>query len=513
MNEKSVGKMILLVILGVSTLFVPTMAVRFGGVLGWVLIIGSGLLSGGYSALIMWIIRHNKGDDYSEAGIPFGKTLNVVISIWFGIKYIILASLLIAVSGKIVKVELLGEAKYIWIVATLSLIGLYGGSKGDKGIIRLSEFIFYIFIIPILLLLIFSIKGTDLAEVFAGQTSDVSITKIITGIVLITFIFSPWEMLLFMPEVKNRINKKKIYLITAGITAINLLFFVLSVGKLSVPIISEKENGTLMLMKNIMVGNAIMNKQAGIYLSFYILFVMLSICLLFTMTFILMDRVKVGLGKYTHILCGFLIFFIAVGIAQNNKSISGEVEGVVKRTDIEERRYVDTIFADYKNSKYYILLTFAGERNSPMYFKLSNLSDMETEFGKQSTGQLDYSNLQAIVLKLDMTKNNPAMNIFFDYVNELENIFDNTYVFATMTDITDIRKNYLEEETGQNTNGGLKNPGREMSQIIRNNKGYSGITLSDIKKIKYKKQKEERISLFEFDGSPKLSSEAVVEFN
>lgn len=510
MSEKSINKMIILTTLGVSVLFVPTFAVRYGGVGGWIIIIGAGLLSCGYTAVILWIIKHIRGDNYGESRLKYGEVLNIVVSIWFTIKYIILAAVLIAVMGKIIKVELLGEVKYLWIAATLVLIGLYGGSKGDKGIVRISEFVFYIFLFPILMLMILSIKGTHTDELFTNHVDKINIWRIILGMAAVTTLFSPSEMLLFMPEIKNRINPRKIYIITGVITLINLIFFVLGVGKISAPVITAEGNATIKLMENVMIGNTVLNKHVGIYLSFFILLVMISISLLFAVTFILTGRIRMKPmktdknGCCRKLFCSIIVFLIVVGIAENNRSFSKALKETVARTDIEERRYVDGVFAQYKNSKYYILLTFAGEKNTPIYFKLYDMKDLEEEYKKQSAGQLDYSNMQAIVIDMGMLKNSDAMNDFFSFIDNEDTVVDNTYIFGTMTDITDIRKEYSEE------NDVGKTPGREMSEIIQKNKEYAGITLSDIKKLKYKDTKEEKISLFEFEEGIRLSAEAKV---
>lgn len=519
MENKARNKMIVLTLIGTSGLFAPGIAINYGGRFGWLIIAAAGLISAVYTGIILWINKWNEGDLWGKLrSKKDGDTVNVagnLLCAGFIFKYIFLSGLLILALCRVVKMHLLGEANYLIILISLLVLGIYGGSKGKKGIFRLSEFVFYVVVFPVIFLLILSIRGIDTGEIVdllavKNFKTDFEWGSFISGVLILTFLFSPSEMLILEPKAVSKtdeanisfnknIGKWGIYLITLLITVFNLVLYFLCAGKIGIPVAKAEGDATIKLMENIRIGSRILNKHVGVYLSFFIVMIMIAVCLLFAHSFNLVKRMNIKINwRCQNIALGVLVFIVSIFILNNSNYYSDITKFNERRTDINERKYVDAIFMEYADSKYNILMTFAGENNEAVNLSLYDIFEVREEYEKSLTGQADFSDLQAIIINTALIHDDKVFENVIELLMEEKTLPDNAFVFATGTELKEYSDEYLKD--------GAKLPGKEMSEIVNNSDKFEKTTFGDIKKLIYKMTNKSDISIFNFkDGRLKFS--------
>ena len=135
-------------------------------------------------------------------------------------------------------------------------LALYGAGKGLEARGRLVECVYLVIMIPVVILILFAFKGVDIYYLTPFLVSD--LRKMILLIVILFFLFSPLEILLFqanhiVTDSKKRVSEAK-RAVYSGITVvfiINILLFILNVGNLSINSINIERTSTVKLMKSV----------------------------------------------------------------------------------------------------------------------------------------------------------------------------------------------------------------------------------------------------------------------
>lgn len=181
---------------GTTCLLSTDISIHYAGEDGLFCIIGASVLSLLYGMLIIRLCRKVKWNYTDYARKHFGNVINKIICFIFFIRYFIMLVLTAAVLLRMVRKELLTEMGYIGVLIPILLLMAYSVSRGLEARARMAECMIYTIIIPIIILAVLGISGTDryyLVPLFNGNVSG-----IIKGGVVLFLLFSPLEMILFM---------------------------------------------------------------------------------------------------------------------------------------------------------------------------------------------------------------------------------------------------------------------------------------------------------------------------
>lgn len=478
-SARQLKRMLILESIGISVLMSTEMAVYFAGRDGIFSLLLAGLMTYAYGWCVLWLCEKVKWNYWEYTNKYMGKILKNLIAVFFIIKYLVLGCLALVVLNKLVKIQVMDELNHIIIFLAAMAVCLYGVMKGIEARGRLMEFIFIVILLPIWVLIIFALRGTDIyyiTPLFINSGKD-----ILLGAFVLFFLFSPLEMILFLSDnissedykkVKN--IKKGVY---GGITYVliaNIIIFVLNVGHLGVNTINDENISTVGLMKTISFSNYILEKQSGIFLVFFITALLLTVIGTVGQTVNL--AWKISENKNLMAVAGIVLVigFGTFGIINNVKRYENVLAAGNKRVEIENREYVDGIVIDYNSEGYSVVMSFRDEENKGRYneYNMDSINDLEQEYRRTSDKSLDYSNLQAIMFGNNVIKNDRIFKNILDMFSRQQSVPENVSIYIAGSDINEYEKTKSEQSIGS-----------YLAKLTKNNLEYAITTLRDIKKV------------------------------
>lgn len=478
-SARQLKRMLILESIGISVLMSTEVAVYFAGRDGIFSIILAGIMTYAYGWCVLWVCEKVKWKYWEYINKYVGRILKNIIAVFFIIKYLILGSLAFVVLNKIVKIQVMDELNHIIIFLAAMAVCLYGVLKGIEARGRLMEFVFIVTLLPIWVLIIFALRGTDIYYITPLLINGGK--DIFLGGIVLFFLFSPLEMILFLSDNISSDDYKKVKNIKmgvyGGITYVliaNIIIFVLNVGHLGVNTISDENISTVGLMKTISFSNYILEKQSGIFLVFFITALLLTIIGIVGQTVNLAWKVS-GNKNLVAVACIVLIIgFGAFGIINNVKSYENVLAAGNKRVEIENREYVDGILIDYNNEGYSVLMSFRDEENKGRYneYKVDSINDLEQEYKKTSDKSLDYSNLQAVMFGDKVIKNHNIFKNILDMFDRQQSVPENVSIYIAGSEMGAYEKA-----------GNEKSIGSYLAKLTKNNLEYAITTLRDIRKV------------------------------
>lgn len=531
-SAQQIKRLIIVEVLAVSSLISTDIAAKYSGHDGIFAILIAGILSYAYAAVILWICRYTKWNfwDYTEK--YYGKLCSKIIALLFIIKYFILAIMTIAFFTKLIKIEVIDELNYVFIFAPVLLLALYGAAKGIEARGRLAECLYMVFMIPVILLIIFAIRGVDIYYISPLFVSGISRT--LKGAVILFLIFSPAEILL-LESSHFSIEDSEDYVIFrkyvfSGITVaivINIIIFALNVGNLGLNTVLQNDESTVKLMDTVKISGLILEKQGGLYLVFFIMALIVTLTGLFGNIFNLLDVMcglchidnknvesrnkecskqneenvenknygnlpyesmklkRINIIKY--VITGLVVTFGVVAVVNENNKFKTVMASGEKRVEIDSREYVDSIFVGVNDGEYEVILSFNnGEKDSDFRnFKMKNIGGLNEAYQKSTDKKIDFSNVQAIILNVDVYKDYQKFYEIVKMLNNEAELSDNVYIYATDEPV----ERFSDVE-------GVNLPGKYISDMTDKNLEYGKTTIEDVRKVINKTEETGIISIF-----------------
>lgn len=496
---------------GITCLLSTDISIHFAGRDGLFCIIAASVLSLLYGMLIIRLCRKVKWNYAEYAQKHFGNVINKIICFIFFIRYFIMLVLTAAVLLRVVRNELLTEMGYIGVMIPILLLMAYSVSRGLEARARMTECMIYTIIIPIIILAVLGISGTDryyLVPLFNGNVSG-----IIWGSVVLFLLFSPLEMILFMSgniayeqneklkqktnarrgtgterdsgsvESKNKTRadcgaEKAIIWGIITIFIINLVFYLISVGNLSSNVIMAKGDAVLNLAKSVNLPYLVFEKQGGLFMLFFVVSLLIAI---FCLAHHTMSMAETLMGRKNRVSYAALVLIVFIGlyVTVNNVDYFSEVTEVREtRVEIENREYADSMIINHEKEQYTVVFTFpAGEdENRLEEYEVSNLNALKYEYGQTSDKRLDLSHVQVVILGESVLKNEETFREVIVFLENEQEISDSLNVCAMKQGVEEFTENIKE--------GGVR-PGKYISKMLENNIRYAKTQFKKISLVMY----------------------------
>ena len=164
----------------------------------------------------------------------------------------------------------------VMIVIGMALILVYGTVKGIEVRARLSEIFFYIALVPIVLIGMFSLPEAEWSQLFA--VTDISLTGVFQGALVTWVLMAPVEWLLYIDSSGSFRNPFKIFSWSIGIGGILImLIYILCATVLSVSGMAAERWPTVILMQIVRIPGGFLSRQDGLMLSFWIFAMFISL--------------------------------------------------------------------------------------------------------------------------------------------------------------------------------------------------------------------------------------------
>lgn len=336
------------------------------------------------------------------------------------------------------------------IIAAMTIVLIYGSIKGIEVRARLSEILFYLILIPILIIGLFSLPEAEWSRLWTF--SDLTFQGIIQGALVTWVLMTPVEWMLYIAPENPQGRPMRIFNWAIGIGGcLVLTIYILCLGVLDASGMAAERWPTVILMQIIKIPGGFLSRQDGLMLSFWIfaMFISLSGALTHTVELLRKDRMKitlpgimgtaiggalisyfVGMSSkfmsfyfYGMIFSGILLLWIVpltfCFFRKNNRKkqgvimmviiLSGSLFGCENYVELENRDFVMAIGVDQgENTLYRFTYTFpdlaeltgngGGEKENPLTIEAKSLEDAENQYNLMSEKRLDYGQVKVIVL-------------------------------------------------------------------------------------------------------------------
>lgn len=479
---------------GVSCLLVTDVSVAYGGQNGGLCVLCGALFTMLYGTLIVFLCSRVKWKYAGYAKEHFNKYINALIYLIFGIRYLLMLIVLLLLLLRLIKSELLSEISYPVLMVPVFLLMFYSVSRGVEARARLSECMFMLIVLALLILALQGIGGFDASYLRPAAEGGVSgkTGSIIWGGAVLFLLFSPIEMVLFMSDrLSTEKNiKKSVAGAVVTVIAVNIIYYIVIVGNLSANIVSDQRDAALRFVKNVKLPYLMFEKQ-GI---FFLLFFMIS---LFLAVFCLVD----------HCTSLFCLALYAVKQREGDNGKSGRnreekrsrVTGIVSlgilvcslggvlwgahqteyfksilapaktRVQIEHRQYADSMLIDYdaENTEYIVYLS-VGEKNSRsdfLQYNTDKMSYLKTKYTANLDKKLDLSHIETIILSKEILNHDGLLREVISYIDEDKELSDNLNICVT----TQRAEGFVENAAAYTVA-----PGIYISKMVENNLRRAG---------------------------------------
>ncbi len=137
-----------------------------------------------------------------------------ILDVLYALRYLLRATLIAVFFSMILQRYLLQSFSVWWIFLPFLGITLYGASKSMEGRGRMFEFLFGWMVVPLILIVVFSVSNIDVGAIMQGITSQSEVSGVFKGAYAILLALSPLELQLYSrPCVKEKDRTGGIWLL------------------------------------------------------------------------------------------------------------------------------------------------------------------------------------------------------------------------------------------------------------------------------------------------------------
>lgn len=214
----------------------------------------------------------------------------IVMSIYF-IYYISIASVVVRVFVEVMKMYMLSETPTELILITMLFVCAYSAREGIEAIGRLSQFLLFLIILPIIGVYMFALQSADFTNIM--PILDNNIMNLISSISLTLFSFSGFEILLiigfFLKKPKEAFKIQYMTLISIGCI---YLFFTLT----TIAVFGQMETShlfwpTLTLVKIINLPGSLLENLDAVIMGGWMINIFMSLSINFLVSSIILGEI------------------------------------------------------------------------------------------------------------------------------------------------------------------------------------------------------------------------------
>lgn len=271
-NHQMVRLLILDVFTG-ATLFLPMALGKIAGGGGLIALLAGFLLTFADGALLSWSFKRSGNNYVLSPGQGWGgKALQWL----YGLRCFSALIFLMGLYTSVLKETFLYMTPRWLIITGMVIVLIYGSSKGIEVRARTSEILFYIVLIPIVLIGLFSIPEGDYFQLL--NLTGISTGGVLKGALVTWVLMAPMEWILYVAPAGKDGSLLKNFAWALGIGGgLVLLLYVLCICVLSVQGTSGEMWPTVILMQIVRIPGGFMSRQDGLMLSFWIFAMFISL--------------------------------------------------------------------------------------------------------------------------------------------------------------------------------------------------------------------------------------------
>jgi len=219
------------------------------------------------------------------------KPIAYIICIIYIFYYVVTISIVTRIFVEVVKMYMLEKTPTEVIIISILLVCAYGSRKGIEGIARMSQIIFFLMMIPILFVFLFSLESADFTNLM--PVLNVKLSQVFSSILTTNFSFTGFETMLilgiFMRKPKDGFKIQKISLSVASFAYI--FFTVISIAVFGQIETSHLMWPTLTMVKVIDIPGAFLENLDALIMGAWTLNIFITMCVYFFCSSLIMGDV------------------------------------------------------------------------------------------------------------------------------------------------------------------------------------------------------------------------------
>ena len=457
-NHQTTRLLILDVFTG-AVLFLPGTLARICGSGGLTALILGLLLTLADGALLSWSFRRC-GSAYIPA---LGQGIGGHLLRWlYGIRCIGTFIFLIGMFTTVLNETFLYMMPKWLLIGGMVPVLIYGSLQGIEVRSRLAEILFYLVLVPIILIGMFSIPEGNFFRLL--DMSGISLKGVVQGTLVTWVLMAPMEWMLYVAPAEKNDKVFQSFAKSIGVGGgLVLLIYGLCVAVLGVPGMAGEQWPTVILMQIVRIPGGFMSRQDGLMLSFWIfaMFMSLSGALSHGAKLLGRGRVKsrpwkvwvlgiaggtvswfLGLNReflnlyfWWMLLSGAVLLGIVPWAAGMKKKRAGALilaaglTGCENYVELENRAFVMALGVDSGEAQTYKMTytfpdleTLTGTKGGIKYpvtcLEGDSLDDCKKKYDSMSGKALDYGQVKVIVLGKAVAQNPEKMEKLLKEIKE-----------------------------------------------------------------------------------------------
>lgn len=304
----------------VSGLIIPNIAAASSGRDGLLAICIGTLLAFIYGYLILSLCKQAGGRYLNYCDDTFGRFVTFFVAIPYIVKLFLCLVFSAKIFGQVINQSLLADTDNRIIIIFLLMASAYAASKGMEVRARITEIIYFLVIIPVILFLVLGIRKVDpanLTPLFTESVNDIGL-----GSYLVLLTFSALEMMIFAAPMihyrKSDIKKGKRLFNYAGraiiITGIlDVLMYIVTMGLLGGKETADKLWSAINIFQMVKLPGGLVQRQDALILSIWLLSIFtLTSALFYYLSYISGHILKLSNRNYLLVPLILLVFGVAV---------------------------------------------------------------------------------------------------------------------------------------------------------------------------------------------------------
>lgn len=304
----------------VSGLIIPNLAAASSGRDGLLAICLGTLCAFIYGYLILILCKQTGGRYLNYCDDNFGRFVTFFVAIPYIVKLFLCLVFSARIFGQIINQTLLADTDNRIIILFLLIVSAYSASKGMEVRARITEIIYFLVIVPVIIFLILGIRKVDLANLtplFTESPGDIGM-----GSYLILLTFSALEMMIFAAPMihyrKADIKKgKRLYSYAArAITVtgiLDILMYIVTMGLLGRKETSDKLWSAINIFQMVKLPGGLVQRQDALILSIWLLSIFtLTGALFYYLSYVSGHVLKLSNRSYLLVPLILLSFGVAV---------------------------------------------------------------------------------------------------------------------------------------------------------------------------------------------------------
>lgn len=238
-SKRQLNKMLILELFGVTSLLLPSQLANLAGRDGILSILIGTVLALLYIVLVFMVIQRIEEDIFEDFKKKCGKLAGFLIGLIFYVQLLLVSAFALELLGEVVISTLMAGGSRQMVILTLLFLCGYAASGGIENRARMEEVLFYIILLPLLFMLLFSLREVDVENLFPLRTENTG--NIAMGGYFTFAVYSVTPMLLLLTPYfgltsKEQIGKMKKTSMNAilFLSILNGLLFIILLGAFGV---------------------------------------------------------------------------------------------------------------------------------------------------------------------------------------------------------------------------------------------------------------------------------------